>query len=382
MNILFLMTSKYPTHKAYGVTTGETARALREIGNNVKILSFSGSRASTIKDQYDNEVTIEFVKQSKFFQSVFSRIRFTGPLLFTCRSILVSLRSTRFIRASDSKVIWTRDVFSALILMLRSEGLFYVIELHHFPGSLKRLVLKLILSRHQVLTLAIQKSMHKKLAAEFPKAKVLLAPMGVNQSFLARGESKLRKKSVTPTPRPLKVCFLGRATSSDMSNGIEQLLEIWQNVPSALAELTIIGLTAKDLNKSFESRIHRGVSYIDQVHHSDVPDILTQFDCGIIPYPDSLYNSERFPIKALEYCAVGLNLILTETRAHRELVDEQIGYFYHPNNPISLEQTLVEISSNQNVALRKAEEGHRWARGYTYSSRIRETIKSLKEFQF
>ena len=56
MKILFFLTSRYPTHKAYGVTTGETARELGVIGNEVKIFAPWDGQLSTKFDDYKNEV--------------------------------------------------------------------------------------------------------------------------------------------------------------------------------------------------------------------------------------------------------------------------------------------------------------------------------------
>lgn len=380
VKVLFLMTTRYPTRKAYGVTTGESVRALREMGHDAKILSFADKVSKVIKDQYGNEVIVVFAKWKKAFQNSFFENKFFGPLLFILKSIVLSIIASNSISVSRSEVVWSRDVFSILVLALRNPKVFYVIELHHAPSSMERVILKYMLSRRKIIILAIQKSMKEKLDIEFTRVKILLAPMAVSNRFIDKGKSLLGNRTKDPVLGPLRVCYLGRATSAGESNGVEQLIRDWEMVPSELAELVVVGLTPSDLSIKLETTLRR-IRFIEHIEHLDVPNLLAEFDCGIVPYPESPYNRERFPIKVIEYCALGLNLIITDTRAHRELVDEHIGYFYRPGSSESLEQNLVELRSNRKIAHRKAENGFKWAQGYTYMDRVRETVSILEEFQ-
>lgn len=380
LKVLFLMTTRYPTRKAYGVTTGESVRALREMGHDAKILSFVDGASKVIKDQYGNDVVLVFARWMKAFHNGLLENKLLGPLLFILKSILLSITANNFISFSRSEIIWSRDVFSTLVIALQNPKLSYVIELHHSPSSMERVALKSILGRRNIIILAIQKSMKEKLDTEFTGAKILLAPMAVSHRFLDKGKSLLGNRTKGPFVGPLRVCYLGRATSSGEGNGVEQLIEDWEEIPGELAELVIVGLTPRDLSIKSDS-IMRKIRFIEHIEHMDVPNFLAEFDCGIVPYPESLYNSERFPIKVIEYCATGLNIIITDTRAHRELLDENIGYFYSPSNSKSLEQNLIEICTNRKIANSRAENGFRWAQGYTYRGRISETVSILKESQ-
>ena len=50
MKVDFLLTSSYPTEKAYGVTTSETAKAIREMGIDTRILSVGSSNSDSAQN--------------------------------------------------------------------------------------------------------------------------------------------------------------------------------------------------------------------------------------------------------------------------------------------------------------------------------------------
>ena len=80
MKIIFNMTSRYPTSKAYGVTTGETARALRELGNEVKIVAPQHPNCKS--DLYENEILGVSSPVSIFLRKYSSNIRGVAKFTF------------------------------------------------------------------------------------------------------------------------------------------------------------------------------------------------------------------------------------------------------------------------------------------------------------
>jgi hypothetical protein len=228
----------------------------------------------------------------------------------------------------------------------------------------------------------IQESYRAKLQKLFPKCKVIYAPMGVNNEFLKVGEKKLKNVSHMQQVNPLRVCYVGRMYSSGVNNGLNQLLESWSQIPGAIAKLTLVGISQQEIKLLKVVRQVENLDFIDSIKHTDVPKLLQEFDCGIIPYPSSVYNNSRFPIKLVEYSAAGLNVALTRIKSHIDILDEQIGYFYEVENPYDLLRCISEIKLNRDVAISKAKNGFQWAQRYTYKARVKPIIESVKGLQF
>ena len=97
MKFIFFLSSRYPTHKAYGVTTGETARELREIGNKVKVVAPKDSDTILEFDDYNNELLLVTSSFLGFIRRHLSRGRILGAFVFVMTSITFTLKSIRLI---------------------------------------------------------------------------------------------------------------------------------------------------------------------------------------------------------------------------------------------------------------------------------------------
>ena len=100
----------------------------------------------------------------------------------------------------------------------------------------------------------------------------------------------------------------------------------------------IIGGLKNKLNeiKTFVSNSrYKDKYYIDDfISHKDVPSFISQFDIGIVPYPDSKHMSKyASPMKIFEMAACGVPILASNIQSHIELDDLNLGiiYFEHGN---------------------------------------------------
>jgi len=378
MKIYFHMASRYPTDKAYGVTTGESARALRKLGHQVLIVSSSAKPGKQIIDQYANEVLN--VKASLFdsLRAIFDGMKVIGPIFFRLTSILNSYNLKLLFRESPPDVVWTRDALSTLVLLGNCQSTHVVLEIHHPPSATSRIAIKWLSRGHKVSLLTIQDSYQTTLRGLFPKCEVFYGPMGVSDTFLNVGKTKLEGALMQKQEKPLRFCYLGRSHSSGMDNGLEQLLNQWHTILPSEATLTILGLSEVEALSIFKQKSQENIIFSGVLSHLEVPEFLKRFDCGIVPYPPSAYNSARFPIKLVEYCAAALNVVLTNTDSHLGILSSEIGYFYEVNNSDSLSRVIAEIRADPVRARLKAEKGYKWAQGYTYEDRVKPVINFVE----
>lgn len=377
MKFIFFLSSRYPTHKAYGVTTGETARELREIGNKVIVVAPSHTDSILESDEYNNELRLITSSVLGFIRRYLSRGRILGALVFVITSITFTLKSIRLIRLENPDVLWVRDYWAALLLQKLIPDRKFVVEIHQSPSFANHFALAIVGKHRETALLAIQESLKMELIKRYPNAKVFLGSMGASTEFFNLGGKKLELFPMQISSE-LKVCFLGRMTSSGRDNGLFQLLDDWRIVPSDIASLTLIGLSPLEINEISSRYSLKNVTLAPSLKHSEVAKALADFDCGLVPYPEGHYHRVRFPIKIVEYCASALNIIATKTSSNQELLSDEISYFYTAGDAKGLLEALNSIKARRSESKRRAENGFLWAQDYTYNKRITEVYRFLE----
>ena len=87
------------------------------------------------------------------------------------------------------------------------------------------------------------------------------------------------------------------------------------------------------------------------VPHKDVPNLLNQFDIGIVPYPDNQHMTKyASPMKIFEMAACGVPILASDINSHKELEDFKLGilYFEH-NNFYDFSIKLEELITNDSL---------------------------------
>jgi glycosyltransferase involved in cell wall biosynthesis len=377
MKVYFFLTSRYPTHKAYGVTTGETAREIREIGNQVRVIAPKHLHVSPRYDQYSNEVISVNSTNIVLMRKIFAHVWLLQNTIFVVTSVTFTLKCIRMIRRESPDVLWMRDYWSTLVLQKLIPQCKFVVEVHQAPSLANRIALRKIVKHKSTVLLTIQESLREELKKSYPKTNVFFGPMGASKEFFDVGNTKL-KKFPKQIDGDLRVCYLGRMTSSGRDNGLFQLLEDWRRVPKSTASLTIIGLSRAEMIQITNQFSLENMRLLPSLEHIEVPKTLSEFDCGIVPYPEGGYHRTRFPIKIVEYCAAALNIIANDTFGNREILSDDFAYFYKAGNSEELLRNLTKIKSSRADAQNRARRGHLWAQDYTYSKRLNEVYPFLE----
>ena len=87
------------------------------------------------------------------------------------------------------------------------------------------------------------------------------------------------------------------------------------------------------------------------VPHKEVPNLLNQFDIGIVPYPDNQHMTKyASPMKIFEMAACGVPILASDINSHKELKDFKLGilYFEH-NNFYDFSMKLEELITNDSL---------------------------------
>lgn len=313
MKILYLSTSRLPTEKAYGVTVLETYKAARSLGIDFTLCA-PGSKSDHEVDQI---ISIPALKFPKFIMNL--EVPGLRKTLFRLNSILIPIIAFGMKKFQKCDFIWLRDPISAFILanIVRSKKI--LLELHHRPVGFTLSLTKKLSQKSNLSFAALTPKLLAVIQDDVPGIKILEAPMGVPESFFKRREEVIQKSN-------FRFIYIGKGESSGFDNGLGVLVEDFGRALKSHPDISItfLGLEPKYqvriTERMIELGIQRGkVTFLGHIPHFQVPSILDNHDVGVLPYLESTYNNERFPIKTLEYAAAEVSILASETEAHEKL---------------------------------------------------------------
>lgn len=366
--ILICLQSKYPTNKAYGVTTRYTARELTSLGFDVSILA----KSSVNFDESENQIINNYNIKLNFLQK-FPKTQFTFATILTFFKIInLSFRSEGKIG-----ILWVRDPILACAALLNKKIDFAFIEIHHIPQKLRLIVLKYIMNFKKIQIGAITPNGANTLNKLKPSKKIHLTQMAIPNEFITQAIPK--KKIFSGV-----IGFIGKATSSGVDNGLIQLITDFvyckrngQNIKLILIgiednfrEVLINSFTIEFLKKT-------EVEILGHLSHDQILEFIDTIDVGVVPYPENDYHAQRFPIKILELASRKVALLLSDTAAHRDLLNDDLALFYIPGKPDTLFNGISNCIFNDSSQNDRIIAAWNWARSHTYRQRVASVIEEL-----
>jgi len=368
LKIVYLSTSRLPTEKAYGVTVMETSKAARSLGIEFTVCA-PGIKSDHVRDQI---MSIPAIKFPMFLRNHnFSSLRMA---FFRMNSILIPLVAIGMKKFYKCEFIWLRDPLSALVLanVLRRKKI--LLEIHHRPVGLSLSLTKKLSKKNNLSFAALTPKLLAQIQDDVPGINILEAPMGVPESFFKRRDVGIEKSN-------FRFLYIGKGESSGFDNGLGVLvgdfgraLELHPHI-----SMTFLGLEPRYQVVITERMVELGIGkekvmFVDHMPHFQVPLILDSHDVGVLPYLESTYNNERFPIKSLEYAAAELSIMASETDAHISLIGPKNAFFYKPGEIKSFEAQVTKLTENFALRTEKIINAKIWAENFTYRKRIQRVM--------
>lgn len=370
MKIAFLTTSRYPTEKAYGVTIQYSCRASINLGHTAEILTITEVESDAIGNKITSFVDNNLLKY-------FSRkLLDSGRIAFVLRSFLLAPSFLYKQRKEKYDLLWIRDLYFAAAIRIIRIRIPIVLEIHHVPKGFSLKVLIWLSQRNTLI--ATLTSRHLKLLAERDvKGPICVSPMGVPDDFFL-------EPSMKPKNERMNIGYVGKSSSSGNDNNLELLLLEFLSAKSILPNLKLflIGLE-HDAGIKLKLEIPRTilnakeVTIIGNIPHPNIKSYLETMDCGIVPYLNSSYNLMRFPIKILEYAASSTHIIVSDTPAHRSILNDSLATFYNPELQGSLERAIVHVCKNSSETKIKTINAFDWAKHFTYENRVQNVLERV-----
>lgn len=361
-SILFVLIGKFPTKKAFGVTTLGTAMAAVNFGYKVNILSSNSYLNSD--DLFTTNKTKDVF--SKFLANGISD-SYVGRINFRLVQIYVSLKASMINFKLSDKIFWVRDpVVALLLLVFTNKQTPIICEIHRVNNIIEILIYRILQRKKRVVLCPITQIVQETLPKN--KHNQVVLGMAVNDLFLNSGRNR-----VISFKNELVIAYLGRGSSSREKldiNFLSKLLTFCE-FNDKNWKFLFIGFSDDRLLK------FKHVTMFENKEHFEIPEILVSADVGLVLYPDTNYFKDSFPIKLIEYAATKLLIVATSTQAHLEILGNNKALYFPENNYKELYSVLEYIEKNRNLNTYVIEAAFKWAENNSYSQRLSTVLKEL-----
>jgi glycosyltransferase involved in cell wall biosynthesis len=169
------------------------------------------------------------------------------------------------------------------------------------------------------------------------------------------------------------------------STGVDLLIRsmvlVLKKVPNA--RLQIIGKGSEESylkSLSIELALSDYIDFKGSVPNEEISTELAGVDIGIDPKRGGIYAGETLSVKALEYLAMGIPLIVSRTKAARMYFNSTFVQFFEPDNHIDLAWSIINIIHLKKCRKQMIEKGiqfiqtHKWS---IYEKKYFKVIYSL-----
>ena len=376
MRIAIVLNGRFPTDKAYGVTTGATYKELVKLGHEVFIYAFPNQTKIEVDSIFKVESFSEDFK-SKFVRKLFSKNkRITSKILWK----IYLMKYLEWVKGDISKkkieLLWIRDYNSIKITEeLRIKTL---LEIHQKLDKQK------ISRLNQIKDLLVLAPISKSLISNIEefKGQKVFAPMGIGENFLT-SKTEINKycKSIKEKNK-YTITYAGKLFPGGISKGTDVLIAILNIIVSSKNnfKLKIVGGDQKELFKLKRlfnyDYVKNYLELIGQVEHEKVIQYLKETDFIILP-SSADPNYLGFPLKAIESCASGKIMLVEDCPTYRNIfADESVTLIWFSKSNLSqLFDEIGNVLRNDQLENLMLKNVH-FAKEYVWANRIKKILSA------
>jgi len=107
----------------------------------------------------------------------------------------------------------------------------------------------------------------------------------------------------------------------------------------------------KNLSKTLGLKDY--ITFIESVPVYRIPRLMSKVDAGIDPKRDGVYSGETLSVKAMEYLAMEIPLIISKTKISQLYFDDSTVMFFQPDDEQDLAERIIELFRSYPVKSKK-----------------------------
>lgn len=360
-NVWFVLDVRYPTEKAYGVTTNFTANAIQNLdAYNVIVIT------SKLDNSFSSSVnTIEIVMPFDKIRKIgLKQNHFISKLTFNVWKYVYPFKLFKVIKRKDN-LIWLRDVRMSLIFCFFRYKV--VCEIHREPSIISKFELKILNSMSNATIAVISDELRTKMKLKYKNS--VIAPMSVN-------ENELIHEIKNHDSKKFVVGYVGSIHSSGNKLSIDIILEAARFLEKTdpKIEFRLIGFSVEDVDRENGDSYPDNIKFFGRLTRTELLRELDLFNAGLVVYPDTKYFFDSFPIKIVEYAARRIPIIASNTKAHQRILGKDKALYFELNSSATLIKCISELATNEGIGELISENGFNWVKSLTYENRVQKIL--------
>ena len=363
-HFVFLLPTRFPTNKAYGVTTEFTALALQNFNFKVTIST------SLFDESLSTKLSVSATTNHLANKLLSPKIRVALTARFSVFQVIFAIHNAFKFRGKHV-VFWTRDIFLAFLLMKFTRN-FIVCEIHRTPGKLQSICLRFLLRQKRIIISPISNFLPS--IQKLSKFKTVFSPMSVNVGEIEFFNSFKNKKQKT-------IIYVGNKSSGDYVLNVNLLNEVALSLCGTHPEwnIEIIGVSESFFHSQIERHISPNIKLLGQIPRELVIKRLALASIGLVIYPNSKWLNDSSPIKIIEYAAAGAAIVASKSVAHLRLLDDQKCVFFEIDSAESLTGAIERLILDSSLRSLISHNANNWSKIFTYDNRVQNI---LREFDY
>jgi len=385
LKIAIVLGSKFPSTKAYSVTTRETLNSLLALNCDAKVFcqksEYSDSDFRSFR-KYIANFSVSALNQSLIISS--------GKLprkiqQFTWNLGIVFMLTSNMakIKKFNPDVIWVRDALVGLVIKFFMPKTKMVCEIHSTSSKLIYKILFKFKSKPYCFAINLKNLLFIQSLSK--SSKTFLAPMSIRSSTkpdkIEIGDfvSKIQKKF-----HRLKIGYIGNFSPQGYCKGIEDLIDLAQIYKKEGSKHSIVLIGATPLEKkNLANRISqlglssKNIAIKCHMSHTQALGEMKKLDVCVLPMPKIKSNYSGMPLKLLEYLVTGRITVIADSILIKEILFTSYSpYFYNLGNANSLKLTIEHARFDKNLKSRIAK-GIEFASQFTWEERTKNILNQL-----
>lgn len=330
--IAIALYARFPTEMAYGNHVIQIAKAFTK--NNCEVNIYYPETYNSKTLDVSPEVFYGVLENVKYIMvknrditsyKIYDLLPKVLRKLFFSVNTLIWSRKLR--KNNNEQFLWSTNPNILSVAQKFFTNIIY--EKHGEAKYIQKISISRLKKNKNALLIGVTKESFKQLSKNF--SKTLYLPNGVDEELFFPKQNTNGDE--------ITIGYLGMLETYGVDKGVlEAVVKIDELNSQYTINTKIIGGPKNKLNeiKTFVSNSkYKDKYYIDDfISHKDVPSFISQFDIGIVPYPDSKHMSKyASPMKIFEMAACGVPILASNIQSHIELDDLNLGiiYFEHGN---------------------------------------------------
>lgn len=383
--IAIMLGSKFPTQKAYGITTLYTLTSIIKKNESIRIFCLKSDYQDT-----DFKEAVKYITNFRLRTVPYLLINFAykntktaNKVFFRLGLFMMLIDNFRLITNFGPEIIWVRDPFIAFIARIISPNSRIILEVHS-PDSMFFLKLLMKFSNH-VNLFPINNSNLMIIQKIKPEMKLSLAPMAIDIKNLPSQKEVtiFLNKLFSKQMHNLNIGYVGNVSPQGYSKGVEDLISLakFNQYLGNGNEVNLVGCTYEQIKYYSNLQLDLNISttylkFLPHVNHTAALKIMKNFDILVLPMPfDKSYNG--MPLKLLEYLSSGRITIMAESSLLKSIFGSGYKpYWYLSGDGNDLYEKIITAIQDKNLQ-DNIQQGLEFARQFSWEVRTSNILKSI-----